>query len=40
MRASKFAEAYKAFILKQGDQGTPVAEIGRNAGIGQAIFSN
>ncbi|XBC64799.1 hypothetical protein V5734_07375 [Defluviimonas sp. SAOS-178_SWC] len=26
MKASKFTEAQKAFILKQGDAGTPVAE--------------
>ena len=27
MKASKFTEAQKAFILKQGEQGTPVAAI-------------
>lgn len=26
MKSSKFKEAQKAFILKQGEQGTPVAE--------------
>ena len=29
MRASKFTEAQKAFILKQGEEGTQVAEICR-----------
>ena len=33
MKASKFTEAQKAFILKQGEQGTAVAEICRKAGI-------
>lgn len=32
MKASKFSEARKAFILKQGDDGVPVAEICRKAG--------
>ena len=27
MKASKFSDAQKAFILKQGEEGTPVAEI-------------
>ncbi|WP_394415021.1 hypothetical protein [Sulfitobacter sp. 1A12126] len=27
MKASKFTEAQKAFILKQSEQGTPVAEV-------------
>ena len=36
MKASKFAEAQKAFILKQGEEGTPVAGICRKAGIGQS----
>jgi hypothetical protein len=29
MKASKFSNAQKAFILKQGDDGAPVAEICR-----------
>jgi hypothetical protein len=33
MKASKFSDAQKAFIIKQGDEGTPVAEICRKAGI-------
>ena len=38
MKASKFTEAQKAFILKQREQGTPVAEIGSTAGISQATL--
>lgn len=40
MKASKFSEAQKAFILKQGADGTPVAEICRRAGISQATYFN
>ena len=40
MKASRFTEAQKAFILKQGEQGTPVAEICRKAGISQATYLN
>ena len=39
MKASKFTEAQKAFILKQGEEGTPVVEICRKAGIGQSTYS-
>jgi putative transposase len=38
MRASRFTDARKAFILKQGAEGLPVAEIGRQAGISQATY--
>ncbi len=38
MKASRFTEAQKAFILKQGEEGTPVAEICRKAGISQATY--
>jgi putative transposase len=38
MKASRFTEAQKAFILKQGDESTPVAEICRKAGIIQATY--
>lgn len=38
MRASRFTEAQKAFILKQGAEGLPVAEICRKAGISQATY--
>ncbi|PZV35964.1 hypothetical protein B5V02_22265 [Mesorhizobium kowhaii] len=37
MKASKFSDAQKAFILKQGAYGIPVAEICRRAGISQEI---
>lgn len=40
MKASRFSEAQKAFILKQGEEGTPVAEICRKAGISQATYFN
>ena len=33
MRKSKFTEAQIAFILKQADEGTAVAEVCRKAGI-------
>ena len=39
-KTSKFTESQKAFILKQGEQGTPVAEICRKAGISQATCFN
>ena len=40
MKASKFTDAQKAFIIKQGEDGTPVAEICRKAGISQATYFN
>jgi hypothetical protein len=40
MKASNFSDAQKAFILKQGDDGVPVAEICRKAGIRQATYFN
>lgn len=40
MKASKFSDAQKAFIIKQGDEGTPVADICRKAGISQATCFN
>jgi putative transposase len=40
MKASKFTEAQKAFILKQGADGMAVAEICRKAGISQATYFN
>ena len=40
MKASKFTEAQKAFILRQGEEGTPVSEICRKAGISQATYFN
>ena len=40
MKASKFSDAQKAFIVKQGEEGIPVAEICRKAGISQATYFN
>jgi putative transposase len=40
MKASKFSEAQKAFILKQGSDGVPVADICRKAGISPATYFN
>ena len=40
MKASKFTDAQKAFIIRQGENGTPVAEICRKAGISQATYFN
>jgi putative transposase len=36
MKASRFSDAQKAFILKQGNDGIPVADICRKAGISSA----
>jgi hypothetical protein len=38
MKASKFSDVQKAFILKQGADGMPVADICRKAGISQATY--
>ena len=40
MKASKFSDAQEAFIIKQGEEGTPVGEICRKAGISQATYFN
>jgi len=40
MKASRFWDAQKAFILKQGADGVPVADICRKAGISQATYFN
>jgi hypothetical protein len=40
MKASKFSDAQKAFILKQGCDGLPVEDICRKAGISQATYFN
>ena len=40
MKASKFSDAQKAYILKQGEDGVTVAEICRKAGISQATYFN
>lgn len=38
MKASKFTDAQKAFILKQGEGGMPIADVCRKAGISQATY--
>jgi putative transposase len=38
MEASKFTEAQIAFVLKQAEDGTPVGEVCRKAGISDATF--
>ena len=38
MKASKFSDSQKAFIIKQGEECTPVAEICQKAGISQATY--
>ena len=40
MKASRFSDAQKAFILKQGRDGIPVADICRKTGISQATYFN
>lgn len=40
MKASRFSDAQKAFILKQGEDGLAVAEVCRKAGISQATYFN
>jgi len=40
MKASKFTDAQKAFIIRQGEDGTPVEEICRKSGISQATYFN
>ena len=40
MKTSKFSEAQIAFVLKQAEDGTPVSEVCRKAGIAEATFYN
>lgn len=40
MKASQFSDAQKAFIIKQAEDGTSVAEVCRKAGITQATYFN
>ena len=40
MKRSKFTEAQIAFILRQAEEGTSVAEVCRKAGISQATYFN
>ena len=38
MKSSKFTEAQVAFVLKQAEDGTPIGEVCRKAGIAEATF--
>lgn len=38
MKASNFLDAQKAFILKQAEEGVPIGDVCRKAGISQATF--
>ncbi|MBO9403373.1 transposase [Shimia sp. R9_3] len=40
MKKSKFTEAQIAFVLKQGEEGTSIAEVCRKTGIAEATFYN
>ena len=40
MKASRFTDAQKAFVVKQGEDGVPVVDICRKAGISQATYFN
>jgi len=40
MKPSRLSDAQKAFILKQGSDGMPVAETCRKVGISQATYFN
>lgn len=38
MKASRFSDGQKAFILKQAEEGVPIGDVCRKAGISQATF--
>jgi putative transposase len=40
MKKSKFTESQIAFILRQAEEGTAIAEVCRKAGISEATFYN
>ena len=40
MKATRFSDAQKAFIVKEGADGMPVADICRKAGISPATYFN
>ena len=40
MKRTKFTDAQIAFVLRQAEEGTPVSEICRKAGIAEATFYN
>ena len=38
MKKSRFSEQQIAFVLRQAEEGTPIAEVRRKAGISEASF--
>ena len=38
MKASRFSDAQKAFILKEAEERVPIGDVCRKAGISQATF--
>ncbi len=40
MKATRFTDAQRAFIIKRGEEGVPVAALCREAGISQATYFN
>lgn len=38
MKKSRFSEQQIAFVLRQAEEGTPIAEVCRKAGISEACF--
>jgi putative transposase len=38
MKRSRFREQHIAFVLRQAEEGTPIAEVCRKAGISEASF--
>ena len=40
MKKSKFSEAQIVFVLQQAEEGTPIAEVCRKAGVSEATFYN
>ncbi|MBO6689150.1 MAG: transposase [Henriciella sp.] len=40
MKRSKFTDAQIAFVLRQAEEGAPIAEVCRKAGIAEATFYN
>ena len=40
MKRTKFTDAQIAFVLRQAEEGTPIGEVCRKAGISEATFYN
>lgn len=40
MKRSKFTDSQIAFVLRQAEEGTPIGEVCRKAGIAEATFYN